>query len=172
MAKLQDPTAPLTQDETQTQTKAAAELVPVSKCCAIAQYVTKAGEQRRGVKLHNLKFLPARINEDGQPQTARFSGLIDSFTDPVTGEVRGANKDSVALRFFGAAAEQLSSILNGVPNPQRDSIILACENPDELTLSIYRDEAGRCTGTGASTREFIGNFRLLPAAPEAKVKSE
>ena len=171
MAKMQDSTAPLTQDQTQTQKTA--ELVAIAVCCRVAEYKTQGGETRRGVKLHNLTYLPARISESGQPQTARFSGLIEEFTDPVTGEVRGHAKDSVALRFFGAAAEQLAAIMGGVPDPKRDSIILATNgSPDELTLSIYRDETGRVTGTGASTREFLGNFRLLPAAPEAVVQSE
>ena len=172
MAKMQDSTAPLTQDQTQTQ-KTAAELVPVSKCCTVQSYTSKVTNQVvLGVKLHNLKFLAARLDENGNPQSARFSGLLESFTDPVTGEVRGQNKDSVPLRFFGKAAEQLSVIMQGL-DPVHDSIILACNgSPDELTLSIYRDETGRATGAGASTREFLGNHRVIAAAPEAKIQSE
>lgn len=179
MAKLNPTTTNPASNPAATET--AAELVAISSCCTVVQYELADGSNRAAVKLHNLRFLPARMDAEGRPQSARFSGILEYFQDPVTGEVRGKNRDGVPLRFFGAAAEQLAAILeardeNGelaIPDPKRDSVLLALNgDPAELFLSIYRDATGSVTGAGASTREFRGNFRGIKAAPAAVVIAE
>lgn len=75
------------------------------------EWQTTAGEDRSGLKLHYLSFLPERA-EDGRTQPAQLSGFLDSLTDPVTGSVRGG-RECVPLRITGAGAVALAARMVG-----------------------------------------------------------
>lgn len=164
-------TATQAQDQTQQQT-ASAELIPLT-ALPIVEYTTKAGETRQAVRLHSVSFLPEKIGEDGKVQTARFGGFLSEMTDPATGEIRGLDRDSVALQFFGHAAEELRSILGHLEDPKRDAILLAINgDPAQLFASVHRDATGKMRQLAVGTREFRGNFKRLVAAPPAVVEAE
>lgn len=168
-------TATQTQDQTQTQAQnqaASAELIALT-ALPLAEYVTKAGEARKAVRLHSISYLPEKVGEDGKVQTARFGGFMGEWTDPATGEIYGLNKDSVALQFFGHAAEELKSIISHLADPKRDAILLAVNGePETLFASVHRDATGRVRQLAVGTREFRGNFKKLIAAPPADVTEE
>lgn len=150
----------------------ATEFLPLNKL-PLVSYTTKSGEERQAVRLHSLSYLPERIGEDGKSQSARFGGFVGEMTDPLTGEVRGLQKDSVPLQFFGRAAEELKSIIDRLDDPKRDAVLLAVNgNPAELSASVHRDENGRIRQLAVGTREFAGNFKKLVASPPADVKEE
>ncbi len=152
--------------------KREAELTPLSSL-PLTKYVTKAGEERIGVRLHSLSYLPEKTGENGEVQSSRFGGFIGEWTDPLTGEVRGLQKDSVALQFFGRAADELRGIIDRLDDPKRDAVLLAVNgNPDELFASVHRDENGRIRQLAVGTREFAGNFKRLVASPPANVQEE
>ena len=152
--------------------KSESELVALSSL-PIVEYKTKAGETRQAVRLHSLSYLPARIGEDGKAQSSRFGGFIGEMTDPVTGEVRGLQKDSIPLQFFGKAADDLRHIIAALDDPKRDAILLAVNgDPATLSASVHRDETGHIRQLAVGTREFRGNFKKLQAAPPADVKEE
>ena len=152
--------------------KREAELVSLA-ALPIVKYTTKAGEERIGVRLHSLSYLPEKIGDDGEVQSARFGGFLGEWTDPKTGEVRGLQKDSVPLQFFGRSAEELKSIIDRLDDPKRDAIILGVNgDPNELSASVHRDENGRVKQLAVGTREFRGNFKKLVAAPPADVQEE
>lgn len=151
---------------------ASAELIPLT-ALPIVEYTTKAGETRQAVRLHSVSFLPEKIGEDGKVQSARFGGFLSEMTDPATGEIRGLDRDSVALQFFGHAAEELRSILGHLEDPKRDAILLAVNgDPAQLFASVHRDATGKMRQLAVGTREFRGNFKRLVAAPPAVVEAE
>lgn len=154
-------------------TAAAAELIPLS-ALPLAGYKTKAGEDRIGIRLHSLKYLPTRVNEEGQEQTARFGGLCPTWTDPATGTVHcSETKNSVPLQFFGSAADQLRSILTESFDPERDAIMLGVNgDPTQLFASVHRNADGSVKQFAVGTREFRGNHKKLIANPKAKVEEE
>lgn len=175
MAKQQMNTQAATTVETLDQqqvAKASAELLPLT-ALPLVKYLTAKGEERIGVRLHSLSYLPERVNEDNEVQTARFGGFIGEMTDPVTGEVRGLHRDSIPLQFFGKAAEDLCGIIEKLDDPKRDAIILGVNgDPATLSASVHRDEQGRIRQLAVGTREFRGNFKKLIAAPPAAVEEE
>ena len=159
------------QDQTQQQT-ASAELIALTTL-PLVEYTTGAGEKRQAVRLHSISYLPERVGEDGKAQSSRFGGFISEMTDPVTGEVRGRERDSVPLQFFGHAAEELKSIIDHLADPRRDAILLAINgDPAQLFASVHRDATGRVKQLAVGTREFRGNFKRLVAAPPAVVEAE
>jgi len=171
MAKKNTATQTQAQDQTQQQA-ASAELIALTTLPLI-EYVTKAGEARKAVRLHSVSYLPEKIGEDGKVQTARFGGFLGEWSDPATGEVYGLNRDSVALQFFGHAAEELKSIIDHLADPKRDAILLAVNGaPETLFASVHRDATGRVKQLAVGTREFRGNFKKLIAAPEAVIIEE
>lgn len=153
-------------------TSTATEFLALSKLPLVA-YTTKSGEERQAVRLHSVSYLPERVGKDGKTQSSRFGGFTDEWTDPVTGEVRGKERDSVPLQFFGHAADQMRSILDSLPDPRRDAILLAVNGePDALYASVHRDENGQIRQLAVGTREFRGNFKKLVAAPPAVIEEE
>jgi hypothetical protein len=159
-----------TLDQAATQ-PAGTELIPLT-ALPLVNFLTKKGEERVGVRLHSLSYLPERVTEDG-PQSARFGGFLGEWTDPATGVVRGLNRDSIPLQFFGKAAEQLRGIIDTLVDPKRDAVILACNgDPATLMASVHRNEDGSVRQLAVGTREFRGNFKKLIAAPEAVVEEE
>ena len=155
-----------------TSAKREAELMSLTGL-PLVKYVTAAGEERAAVRLHSLSYLPEKIGEDGEIQTARFGGFVGEMTDPVTGEVRGLHRDSIPLQFFGRAAEDLRGILDRLDDPKRDAVLLAVNgDPATLSASVHRDEEGRIRQLAVGTREFRGNFKKLIAAPAAEVEEE
>lgn len=165
-------TAAATQVETLASTQAQAELLALTSL-PLVQYMTKSGEARIAVRLHSLSYLPEKISEDGKVQTARFGGFLSEFTDPETGAVYGTNRDSVALQFFGKAAEDLKVIIDKLDDPKRDAVLLAVNgDPATLQCSVHRNEDGSVRQLAVGTREFRGNFKKLVAAPPADVTEE
>jgi len=153
-----------TQPATKTATKAV-ELIELSSL-PITEYVTKAGEKRRGVRLHSLSFLP----QNGEHKPV-FGGFVSEMVDPLTGEVRGKDRDSVALQFFGETAVQLSAILEKAS--KRDAVILAFTDPAAPGKgSVHRLEDGRIKQIAVGSREFDGRFKLLVAAPPIDLVEE
>ena len=152
--------------------KATAELLSLA-ALPIVEYTTKGGETRQAVRLHSVSFLPEKIGEDGKVQSARFGGFLSEMTDPATGEIRGLDRDSVALQFFGHAAEELRSILGHLEDPKRDAILLAVNgDPAQLFASVHRDATGKMRQLAVGTREFRGNFKRLVASPPAVIEEE
>lgn len=165
--------AQVAQSTQSAETKREAELVTISSL-PLMKYVTKSGEERIGIRLHNISYLPERAKDDGTIQPSRFGGFIPEWTDPKTGEVRGNLRDnSVPLQFFGHAADQLKAIITESFNQKRDAIILGVNgDPATLSASVHRKEDGSIYQLAVGTREFRGNHKKLIASPEADVKEE
>lgn len=154
------------------ETKREPELMSLA-ALPLVKYQTGAGEERIGVRLHSLSYLPEKIGENGEVQTARFGGFLGEMTDPVTGEVRGTHRDSIPLQFFGRAADELRGIIDRLDDPKRDAIILGVTgDPASLSASVHRDEAGRIRQLAVGTREFRGNYKRLVASPPAVIEEE
>lgn len=75
------------------------------------EWQTTAGEDRSGLKLHYLSFLPEREGEE-KVQAAQFSGFLDGLTDPATGAVR-SGRNCVPFRVTGAAGIDLAKRMVG-----------------------------------------------------------
>lgn len=154
----------------ETRTATQAELVALSTL-PLSKYVTKGGEERVGLRLHSVSYLPEKVAEDGSVQSARFGGFMPEWTDPQTGTVHGKNRDSIPVQFFGKAADDLAVIVDRVS--KRDAILMGVNgNPEELFASIHRREDGSILQLAVGTREFRGNYKLLQAAPEAQPEEE
>ena len=153
-------------------TSTKAELLALSSL-PLVTYKTANGEERVAVRLHSLSYLPERVGEDGETQTARFGGFVGEMTDPATGEVRGLHRDSIPLQFFGRAAEELRGIIDRLDDPKRDAVLLAVNgDPATLYASVHRDEEGRMRQLAVGTREFSGKFKKLVASPPAVIEEE
>lgn len=158
--------------ETVGSAAASSELLALTALPLIS-YLTQKGEERIGLRLHSLSYLPERIGEDGKPQSSRFGGFIGEWTDPATGTVRGLQKDSVPLQFFGKAADDLRHIMAALADPKRDAILLGVNgDPAALYASVHRNADGSVRQLAVGTREFRGNFKKLIAAPEAVILEE
>lgn len=75
------------------------------------EWQTTAGDDRSGIKLHYISYLPERADGEKQ-QPAQVSGFCDGFTDPTTGTVR-SGKNCVALRVTGASGVALAKRMAG-----------------------------------------------------------
>lgn len=153
--------------ETQTQTHTDNTVTPA--VLGITKFTLPSGEYE-GVKIYAVSFLPAREGEDGKELQATFSGLLEAFADPGTGEVRGTRgmRDAVALSFFGPTAEKwAAAILPQLVDPKRDSIILGVRE-DAENLSVIRTSDGRLKAVVATSRTFSGKIKVLVASPEVE----
>lgn len=135
----------------------------------LTKFTLPSGEYH-GVKIYAVSYLPAREGEDGKERQATFGGLLESFADPGTGEVRGnrGQRDGVALSFFGAAAEKwAAAILPKLSDPKRDSVVFGVRE-DAEDLAVIRMEDGRLKAVVASSRTFSGKIKILVASPEVE----
>lgn len=168
--------------QTQTQTQAAPQTTTESELISLAlapqvSWTNTAGIARRGVRVHSVSLL----NDDPSKRPV-FGGLLGELTDPSTGEVRGRNRDSVALNFFGTGAEALAEAITSqtcaaqggrIFDPKRDAVALAFADPEAPGLgSAYRLEDGSLKSLAVGSREFPGVFKILwasaPIAPVAE----
>jgi len=176
MSRRTESTAPQTQTQTQTQAEKQAELISLALLPSVS-WINAAGVTRKGLRIHSVSLL----NDDPTKRPV-FGGLLAELVDPSTGEVRGKNRDSIALNFFGAGAEALAEAItsqtcptqNDRPfDPKRDAVGLAFADPDAPgSGSAYRLEDGSLKSLAVGSREFPGVFKILwasaPIAPQAE----
>lgn len=166
------------------QTKNAAENTATSispSTLGMVKFSLPSGEYA-GVKIYAVSYLASRINEEGKELQATFGGLLETFTDPETGEVRGTRgqRDAVSLSFFGPSAERWAAALlkervgeDGeilparISDPKRDSVILGVRE-DAEDLSVIRTTDGRLKAVVGTTRTFSGKVKILIASPEVE----
>ena len=147
------------------------ELLEISGLLPVYEWKNAAGEVRRGVRLHSVNLLA-----DDPAKRPVFGGLAEEFTDPLTGEVRGARgeRNAVGLNIYGDFAVAVGGAVLGAINPEdgrlfdrkRDAIFLAFRDADAPgAVSVYRREDGEIAGLAAGEQQFSGLVRIRWAAP-------
>ncbi len=134
----------------------------------VPQYLweTSKGEERSGLKLHYVTYLPERT-EEGEGKQAQISGFLDSFTDPVTGSVR-EKPDCVPLCLTGAMAPVLAGrIFKSVGfNPDEKNTLpvgsVFLDLRPEATGEPLRGEDGEMLAVYVTSAAITGRVFYVP----------